>query len=221
MNRAITSLPRVVEAPDGRPVRPEAPDNQRLMGEILRDPSRWTPDLARVTTEVFDALSAGWVDERGGYRAAPLVDALDRGRLPRGGRCLEIASGTGILTPYLLERWDEVVCVDLSLGMMAHQSHRCRILADASILPFPDGAFDVIAIGDGPLFAAEAVRLLAGDGVLVWSNALGAGAPYFQRTEALWDKLAEEAPASTWSALESDALWGSWAVFHRGGGGDR
>lgn len=216
MDRDITTLKRSIGAPEGKPIRPEAPDNQRLMGEILRDPSGWTPELAKFTSDVFDGLSTNWVDERGGYRMAPLIDALDRGHPPRGGRCLEIGSGTGILTPYLHELWDELICVDLSLGMMAHQKHACQVQADASILPFPDAAFEVIVIGDGPLFPAETVRLLAQDGALIWSNALGSGAPYFQRTADLWDALTKESPESLWSAVESEALWGSWAIFHRG-----
>jgi SAM-dependent methyltransferase len=216
MDRDITTLPRTIDAPDGKPIRPEAPDNQRLMGEILRDPSAWTPDLARLTTDVFDSLATNWVDERGGYRTAPLLDALDRGRPPREGRCLEIGSGTGILTPYLHEIWDDLVCVDLSPGMMARQQHGCQVRADASILPFPDAAFDVVVIGDGPLFAGETARLIPRGGALIWSNALGSGAPYFQRTVDLIDALTGEAPEPPWTAVESDALWGSWAVFSRG-----
>ncbi len=216
MDRDITTLPRLIDVPEGKPVRPEAWDNQRLMGEILSNPSHWTPDLAKITADVFDSLSTNWVDERGGYRAAPLIDALDRGRLQRGGRCLEIASGTGVLTAYLNEIWDELVCVDLSLGMMAHQRHACQVQADASILPFPDAAFDAIVIGDGPLFVAETVRVLAHAGTFVWSNALGSGAPYFQRTADIWDALTKQAPDSSWAAVESEALWGSWAVFRRG-----
>ncbi len=191
MDRDITALPRLIRAPDGKPVRAEAPDNQRLMGEILSDPSRWTPELAKFTTEVFDSLSTNWVDERGSYRPAPLIDALDRGHPPRSGRCLEIGSGTGVLTPYLHEVWDELICVDLSLGMMSHQRRACQVQADASILPFLDATFDVIVIGDGPLFAAETVRLLALGGTLVLSNALGSGAPYFQRTADIWDAADE------------------------------
>ena len=101
-------------------------------------------------------------------------------------------------------------------GMMSHHRHAGRVQADASILPFPDAVFDVIVIGDGPLFAAETVRLLARGGALVWSNALGSEAPYFQRTEDIWDALTEADPRSSWSAVRSDALWGSWVVFRRG-----
>ncbi len=105
--------------------------------------------------------------------------------------------------------------MDLSLGMMAHQKHACQVQADASVLPFLDATFDVIVIGDGPLFPAETVRLLAQEGTLIWSNALGSGAPYFQRTADLWDALTQESPESSWSAAESEAQWGSWAIFHR------
>jgi SAM-dependent methyltransferase len=185
------------------------------MAEVLRDPSAWTPELAEFTTEVFDALPTNWVDERGGYRTAPLIDALDRGDAPLNARCLEIGSGTGVLTPHLAEAWGDLICADLSLSMMSHQRHACQIQADASGLPFADAAFSVIAIGDGPLFAAEAVRILGQSGALIWSNALGAGAPYFQPTTDILDALTEVDPESSWSAVQSEALWGSWAVIRR------
>jgi SAM-dependent methyltransferase len=215
MSRDISELPRIVDAPDGKPVRPEAPDNQRLMAEVLNDPSSWTPEIARFTAEVFDALADTWVDERGGYRAAPLLDALDRGSFPRYGRCLEIGSGTGVLTSYLQEVWDDVVCVDLSMKMMLRQRTTGQVQADASALPFHKSSFTAVVIGDAPLFADEVVRLLASDGAVIWSNALGRGAPYYVPTADLWDALIDAAPDSRWSAEESQALWGSWVVFRR------
>jgi SAM-dependent methyltransferase len=208
-------LPRIAEAPDGKPVRPEAAGNQGLMAEILDDPGSWTQELAKVTTQVFDAMAENWVDERGSYRAAPLVDALARGGPFEPGRCLEIGSGTGILTPYLDEVWTDVVGVDLSLEMMVRRRNARQIQADASVLPFADHSFDVVVIGDAPLFADETVRLLSPTGMLIWSNALGTGAPYHVPTMSLWDALVRAAPRSKWSALESEALWGSWVVFRR------
>ena len=148
MVRDITVLPRTVEAPEGKPVRPEAPGNQRLMADVLDDPSSWTPELATLTAELFDAMAETWVDERGGYRAAPLVDALDRGCPPAKGRCLEIGSGTGVLTPYLEEVWGDIVCVDLSMKMMLRRPSGRQVRADARTLPFPESAFAVIVIGD-------------------------------------------------------------------------
>jgi SAM-dependent methyltransferase len=185
------------------------------MAEILGDTSCWTPELAKFTTQVFDAMAENWVDERGGYRAAPLVDALDRGCPTSIGRCLEIGSGTGVLTPYLQELWDDIVCVDLLLEMMSRRRMGRQVQADASRLPFPEGSFDAIVIGDAPLFATEMVRVLSTRGTLVWSNALGLGAPYYVPTVDLWDALVRAAPHSKWSAVESEALWGSWVVFGR------
>jgi SAM-dependent methyltransferase len=215
MIRDITVLPRNVDEPEGKPIRPEAPDNQRLMGQVLHDPSSWTPELAKFTAEVFDAMAETWADERGGYRAAPLVDALGRGGAPSDGRCLEIGSGTGVLTPYLQEVWDDIICVDLSMKMMLREQTGRQVQADASILPFPDSTFNVIVIGDAPLFAAEVVRLLGTNGTLIWSNALGRGAPYYLPTVDMWDALVRAAPDSNWSAVEGETLWGSWVVFHR------
>jgi SAM-dependent methyltransferase len=215
MIRDISVLPRIVVAPDGKPVRPEAADNQRLMGQVLTDPSSWTSELARFTADVFDAMAETWAAERGGYRAAPLVDALHRGGVPATGRCLEIGSGTGVLTPYLQGVWDDVFCVDLSMKMMLRQRTGRQVQADASTLPFTERAFRVIVIGDAPLFAAEVVRLLAFEGTVIWSNALGQGAPYYLPTVDLWDALVGAAPDSKWLAVESEAEWGSWVVFHR------
>lgn len=208
-------LPRTVEPPDGKPVRPEATNNQRLVAQVLDDPSTWTPELAKFTTEVFDGMAETWVDERGGYRSAPLVDALDRGKPPANGRCLEIGSGTGVLTPYLHEVWEDIICVDLSMKMMLRQRSGCQVQADASSLPFPECSFNVIVIGGAPLFAHEVVRLLTVKGAVIWSNALGQGAPYYLPTADMWDVLVTAAPDSRWSAVESEALWGSWVVFHR------
>lgn len=215
MSRDVTTLPRVVDAPEGKPVRPEAAANQQLMAEILRDASCWTPELVTLTTQVFDAMAENWVDERGGYRAAPLVDALHRGCPLVTGRCLEIGSGTGILTPYLQGRWSDLVCVDLSMEMMSRRRTGRQLRADASNLPFPASSFDAIAIGDAPLFATEMARVLRPSGTLIWSNALGRGAPYYLPTRDMWDALAAAAPHSTWSAVESEALWGTWVVFTR------
>ena len=215
VSRDIRRLPRAIDAPEGKPVRPEADDNQWLMADILDDPSCWTPELATFTTQVFDALANNWVDERGGYRAAPLVDALDRGRPFALGPCLEIGSGTGVLTPYLQEIWGDIVCIDLSMEMMSRRRMSGQVRADASMLPFPQDSFDVIVIGDAPLFVDEVVRVLSSHGTLIWSNALGQGAPYFLRTIDMWDAFVRAAPQSKWSAIESEALWGSWVLFHR------
>ena len=87
-----------------------------------------------------------------------------------------------------------------------------RVQADASRLPLPDGWANAVVIGDGPLFAGEVARVMADGAVLVWSNALGTGAPFHLRTELLIDAMAA-ATGRAWDATTSEAYWGSWAVL--------
>jgi len=91
---------------------------------------------------------------------------------------VEIASGTGLLTPLIAEVWPEVAAVDLSGGMLARPAACCRLQADAARLPLAGGCAALVVIGDGPLFAAQAARVMAAGAVPVWCNALGEGAPF-------------------------------------------
>ena len=53
----------------------------------------------------FDAAAAGWEASRGWYRRPVLADALARGGPFGLGRAVEIASGTGLLTPLIAAVW--------------------------------------------------------------------------------------------------------------------
>lgn len=165
--------------------------------------------------DVFDAAAATWNESRGDYRRPVLADALTRGGPFRPGRAVEIASGTGLLTSLIQEVWPTVVAVDLSSGMLARSAARQRIQADAARLPLADGSVDAVVLGDGPLFAAEVARVMADGAVLVCSNALGDGAPFFLHTEVLIEAMTT-ATARPWEATRSQAHWGSWAVLRPG-----
>jgi SAM-dependent methyltransferase len=167
-------------------------------------------------TARFDALAESWDAERGGYRSAPAVDALTRGGPFPVGRCLEVGSGTGLLTPLLLERWPTVLCLDLSAAMLRHARHGLRIRGDAARLPLADRSVVAVVIGDAPLFAAEVLRVLVADGVVVWSNALGPGAPFHVPTGTLVAALSAADGGRPWAAVTSEAGWGSWAVLRPG-----
>ena len=107
------------------------------------------------------------------------------------------------------------MCLDLSKQMLMRQHHRRRIQGDASSLPFGDGSFHVVVVGDGPLFATEVARVLSDAGTVIWTNALGSGAPYFLKASVLCDAFTLLTPNAAWSVIESEALWGSWVVLHR------
>jgi SAM-dependent methyltransferase len=205
-------LPRVVPSPPGKPTRAGAAETQRLALRVARDASCWGDELAGATAAHFDALSSVWDAERTGYRPAPLADALARGGPWPEGRCVEIGSGTGALTPLLLERWPATVCVDMSAGMLSRARSGARVRADAARLPVAAGSVSVVVVGDAPLFAREVVRALERPGVVVWLNALGSGAPYFVPTDDIRAALAA-ASARAWRSVESEALWGRWVVL--------
>jgi hypothetical protein len=76
-------------------------------------PGTWTPEEAAGMRAEFDQAAAEWNDDRGGYRPPVLADALSRGGPFRGRRAVEIACGTGLLTPLISAVWPEVVAVDL------------------------------------------------------------------------------------------------------------
>lgn len=212
MGVVIRVLPRVVPSPPGKPKRPDAAGMQRLAREVADDPSRWDRELAAAMAANFDAAAAAWDDERASYRRPPLADALERGGPYPAGLAVELAAGTGVLTPLVAARWPRVLSVDLSAGMLARHRGPARVRADAARLPLGAGQAAVVVIGDGPFFAEEVARLLRPDGVVVWSNALGRGAPFHLPTQVLLES-GRRATGRPWTAVVSEAHWGSWVVL--------
>ncbi len=88
----------MVPAAGGKPRRAGAEDNQRLAERVALSPQSWDQGQSRAMTARFDQLAPDWDGDRGGYRPAPLADALARGGPWPAGRCVEIGSGTGLLT---------------------------------------------------------------------------------------------------------------------------
>jgi hypothetical protein len=212
----IRDLPRVVAAPDGKPARAGATESQQRALRLATRPGSWTRDEAAGMAAEFDERAATWEGDRGRYRPPVLADALARGGPFPAGRAVEIASGTGLLTPLIAAVWQPVLAVDLSRGMLSRSAARHKVQADASRLPLADGCAAAVVIGDGPLFAAEAARVMAGDAVLVWSNALGTGAPFYLPAEVLVEAMAA-ATGRPWDATRGEAYWGTWAVLRPGG----
>lgn len=209
----ITTLARVVPSRPGKPVRTGAVERQAAArATALGEP--WTAERAGEVAARFDELARTWDSERGGYRRAPVEDALERGGPFAAGLCVEVGCGTGLLTPLLQAVWSPVVGLDLSPRMLSRSRSPFRVRADGARLPVPDGAASAVVIGDAPLFAGEVVRVLRTEGAVVWSNALGDGAPYYVATPVLLDALSE-ASGTTWRAVESEAGWGSWTVLRR------
>lgn len=208
----IETLPRVVPGPAGKPVREGAAEGQARARRLALRPGTWSADEAAGMAARFDAAAPGWESDRGGYRRPPLADALSRGGPFAGRRAVELACGTGLMTPLIGDVWPQVAALDLSPGMLARARVRARVRGDASRLPLAAGCADAVIICDGPLFAAEVVRVLKAGGPLVWSSALGRGAPFHLPTEVVAQALGA-ASGHPWRAVTSEAYWGTWAVL--------
>jgi hypothetical protein len=89
-----------------------------------------------------------------------------------------------------------------------------RLVADASRLPLPSASAHAVVLADVPLFATEVVRVLAPDGVVVWSNALGTDAPHHVPVACVLAALNEASPVP-FGAVTAAAGWGLWAVLRR------
>lgn len=187
---------------------------RRVTRLAAADPASWAASAAEVRS-LFEELAPGW-DERFTDRREhrlPVVDALERGRVPRVGPAIEVGSGTGIATPVLVEHFGAVVALDLAAGMLERAPHVApRVQADSARLPLPDGSCAAVVLLNAFLFPHEVSRVLQPDGVVVWVSSLGPKTPIYLSTE---DVLA--ALPGTWSAVDSAAGVGTWCVARRAG----
>nr|WP_255513057.1 class I SAM-dependent methyltransferase [Kribbella sp. VKM Ac-2527] len=126
----------------------------------------------------YDEDEAAKYDEtRGGpERARAAAEAVDS-LLPKGGRVIELAVGTGIVAAELVALGNLVHGVDLSPAMLRHARVRLPghvAAADAERLPFADRRCDAIVavwllhlLDDSEPVLAEVARVLRPDGVFI------------------------------------------------------
>ncbi|MFC6160545.1 Maf family nucleotide pyrophosphatase [Kribbella jiaozuonensis] len=137
------------------------------------------PELWKTTSEyTYDETVASTYDEtRGGLtRAVAAAEAVDS-LLPKGGRVLELAVGTGIVGAELVALGNLVHGVDLSPAMLQHARVRLPghvLAADAATLPIADRRCDAVVavwllhlLNDSEPVIAEVARVLRTDGVFV------------------------------------------------------
>jgi malonyl-CoA O-methyltransferase len=152
---------------------------------LFRGPFRW----------MFDQLAPDWEGRASADKLASLDAALaGLGSTPR--RVLDVGTGTGAAARHLAARWPdaEVTGIDLSPAMLAEAELLAggpRYLAgDASRLPFPDGAFDLVTLLNMIPFVDELARVTAPGGSVAIAYTLGPATPIYVPLERLDAELA-------------------------------
>ncbi len=171
----------------------------------------WDAERREKIGSLFDSMADEWSKRATPEREAALSDALDRGNI-RGGRVIELGSGTGAGTRALAGRFESVVALDLSLAMLQNASPALggRVQGDSSALPFPDGAADTITLVNMLLFPREIDRVLDANGQLLWVNSMAEETPIHLPPEDVLAALPGE-----WSGVAGRAGTGLWLVAER------
>ncbi len=207
----ISELPDGPELTEPEPVGGRDHPMRKVTRQVAFEDG-WSPGRAAKVAELFDGMAAEWAERAvDPVKAAPVRDAIERGGLDLDGRWLELGSGGGAGAIILTELVDRLVSVDLAREMLIHAPDLApKAQADASRLPFPDGAADTVLAINMLLFPAEVDRVLAPGGSLLWVNTLGDRTPIHLSTADVVEAL----PGS-WEAVTARAGSGFWAVVRR------
>ena len=163
---------------------------------VVRSPRLWRV-FRRPMILNFDRLAPDWdalrVDERRLRAISTALAAVE----PAPRSVLDVGSGTGAVARLAATRWPgaSVTGVDVSPGMisearrLAASEREAYEVADASRLPFPDGAFDLVAMNNMIPFFDEIARVTAPGGHVAIAYGLGSSTPIWVPLERLRAEL--------------------------------
>lgn len=207
----LTELDAHPEATDPEPFAgPDHPIRKLTRGVAFG--KEWTSEHAERMAGIFNDLADEWATrDVAGAKAAPVLDALDRGDVPLEGAWLEVGSGTGAGAQMLDGRVASLVCTDLSAGMLSHAPDLApRTQSDASALPFDTDSFDAVMLINMMLFPGEIDRVLRPGGTVLWVNTLGDQTPiHLPAADVL------EALPGQWRGTTARAGTGFWLTARR------
>jgi ubiquinone/menaquinone biosynthesis C-methylase UbiE len=182
--------------------------NRRALGQkfarlstnaVLRSPSLWR-FFRPLVRKQFDAIAGEWDTMRDPTHLAPYEAALAAVD-PAPASALDLGTGTGQGAFAIARRFPDarVVGVDLAEAMVAEagrktpaaRADRVRFeTGAASVLPFPDASFDLVAHANMIPFFDELARVLAPGGQAVFAFSLGPGTPIYVPLERVKRELA-------------------------------
>jgi ubiquinone/menaquinone biosynthesis C-methylase UbiE len=162
---------------------------------VVRRPMLWR-FLRRPLRAQFDRLAPVWEQRRSAEAFAPVEAALER--LPEPPRrVLDLGTGTGSVARLVATRFPDaaVIGVDISERMIdqaRRHTDSARVsdqVADAEHLPFEDGAFDLVTLGNMIPFFDELARIVASGGRALFAFSAGPETPIYVSSERLRNEL--------------------------------
>src|SRR5262245_8836066 len=171
----------------------------RLVTDIVvRRPSLWRV-FRPLTRWQFDRAAPKWDRMRSPGAFGPYEAALDALETPPR-RALDLGTGTGRGAFAIARRFPEaeVVGADIAEEMLSEArrltppelADRVRFeTADGAKLPYDDGSFDLVGLGNMIPFFDELARAVAPGGAVVVSFSAGAGTPIYVPAERLRSEL--------------------------------
>jgi ubiquinone/menaquinone biosynthesis C-methylase UbiE len=150
---------------------------------VVRAPFAWRLFRGRMTRS-FDKLAPTWEGRISDERLAPMKAALAALTEP-AATVLDLGTGTGRVARVVAEMWPEakVVGADLSPGMI-DEARRLGgnvhyDVADATSLPYDDGAFQLVTLSNMIPFFDELARVTAPGGRVIVAYTMGAHTPIY------------------------------------------
>ena len=182
-----------------------------VTNQVVRRPAAWRL-FRRPLTRMFDRIAPTWDEYRRPDSLAPVEAALDG--LPAPERALDLGTGTGAVALVVAERFPDadVTGVDLAPRMIEEarrKGSRVRFeVADAQRLPYEDGGFDLVTLGNMIPFFDELARVTAPGGHVVFAWSGGPGTPIYVPPETLRGELGKRGfvDFAEISAGEGDAV---------------
>ncbi len=157
-----------------------------ITGAVVRRPQLWRLARRFVVTN-FDRLAPEWDASRVDETRLRPIDAALAAVPAAPARVLDVGTGTGAVARLAAVRWPgaEVVGADVSPQMveearrLAATARERYDVADASALPYEDGAFDLVALNNMIPFFDELVRVLAPGGHVALAYSMGDRTPIY------------------------------------------
>jgi SAM-dependent methyltransferase len=162
---------------------------------VVRWPALWRI-LRRPMRTQFDKLAPAWEGIRMPDTLAPVEAGLDRVTSPPD-RVLDLGTGTGAVARLVAERFPdaEIVGADMATQMIEEArrvTDSSRItyqVADAQKLPFADGAFDLVTLGNMIPFFGELARVVKPGGRVLIAYSAGDETPIYVPNDRLRAEL--------------------------------